>query len=211
MASSSNLHRSDSPSGALADVPPHERGQEPYSVGPSPQMGANVVSSDQPTDYDHAWPLGAAAPGQEGCNRLTFGAVTRMGVTPSLSPADVLINTPRGEFGDDEGALEPSGAPEGRHFQRAQRSCARDVTGPITDPSTSDLTRPDLAVRAECVTSLSRDISEPLRLRPSSQLGNHELVEPYWTGVSSDRGWRTCGCVRGCRACLRTAAPTLSN
>ena len=139
MASSNNNHQLDSPSGAEADVPPHERGQEPYSVGPSPQLGENVVvgKSTLPTHHSHVWPVGAPAPGQEGSNRLTFGAATRMGVIPPLSPTDELLGNPTVDFGEPGDLSEPSGAPEqARHLQTEQRPRAHDVTN--ADPSNAD-------------------------------------------------------------------------
>ena len=66
MASSTPDHRSASPLGALADVPPHVGGQEPYSVGPSPQFGANVEVDMLPTHHGPVRPVEALAPGQEG-------------------------------------------------------------------------------------------------------------------------------------------------
>ena len=50
---SSGEHRLSSPSGAEADVPPYAREQEPYSVGPSSQLRANVVGPSQPTHRVH--------------------------------------------------------------------------------------------------------------------------------------------------------------
>jgi hypothetical protein len=72
MASSAPDHRSGTPLGALADVPPHVREQEPYSVGPSPLLGVNVQAGLLPTHHGLDGPVRASAPGQVGGNRLTI-------------------------------------------------------------------------------------------------------------------------------------------
>ena len=71
MASSAITHRSGTPLGALADVPPHEREQEPYSVGPCPQMGKDVQVDVLSTHHGHDGPVAASAPGNVDGNPLT--------------------------------------------------------------------------------------------------------------------------------------------